>query len=638
MDTICGTRAVKVLKYLNRTVPKSIPISSLRALEDLPLAVLSTLDTQPDLHTVTNNPKLRKWMNTHPLPGPRATVSSPLFNGTVVFARVIFTRPNQPDFSISQADMQTAVNYATLAVVPIRRYASQYGSNSVSVSPVIIPFTASLTGNSFTQGDLEGWVEQIAQIARANQVNNPCVVILHDRSLPTTPMYTGHRNSYHSITGNDTPYCYCLVFGQNLTVADNNHTVGALTNLKVYAHMLSHEIAELVVDPLADISNPEVGDACAGNCSNEQFDLFDQNGDFIGGTSNTATATGFSFFINSIVRSDAYDPASSEHCILPGKDPISSCIYPPPPAWNGPGILTTVNNLVSLAGHFSTGDQRHLVVVGTGSGKVHEIFWKPAQFGIEGEDDLPLAFIPGSIVSLATLYNSDQGRHVVIVGKTDGKIHEIFWKPETVGIEGDDDLPVSFSPGTIVAVSGLYDNDQQRHLVVVGKTDGKVHEIFWKADTVGVEGHDDLPVAFTPGSIVGVTAFYNTNDQRFVVVVATRLGKLHEIFWKTNTVGVEGHDDLPVSFDPNSIVAVSGFYDSNKQRHVVIVGTTDGKVHQVYWKATTVGIEASSTVTQFSANSIVSLAGFYSASDQIEHIVAGLTNGQILELWVKPDI
>jgi len=307
-------------------------------------------------------------------------------------------------------------------------------------------------------------------------------------------------------------------------------------------------------------------------------------------------------------------------------------------AWNGPGDLTTVNNIVSVSGHFSTGDQRHLVVVGTKDGKVHEIFWKPAQQGIEGEDDLPVVFGAGAIVSVASLYNSDQQRHVVLVGKTDGKVHEIFWKPDTVGIEGHDDLPVTFSPGTVVAVSGLYNSDQQRHVVVVGTTAGRVHEIFWKADTVGVEGHDDLPVAFAQGSIVAVTAFYNSDQQRHVVVVGTSAGKLHEIFWKADTVGIEGHDDLPVNFDSGSIVAVSGFYDSNKQRHVVVVGTTDGKIHQIYWKVDTVGIEAQSTVTQFTAHSIVSLAGFYSASDQIDHIVVGLANGLLCEFWAKPDI
>ena len=71
--------------------------------------------------------------------------------------------------------MQTAVNYATLAVVPIQRYASQYGPNSVDVSPNVTPFPANLNGNSFTETEFEGWVDEVAKMARDNQVNNPAL-------------------------------------------------------------------------------------------------------------------------------------------------------------------------------------------------------------------------------------------------------------------------------------------------------------------------------------------------------------------------------------------------------------------------------------------------------------------------------
>ena len=329
METLCMTRAVKVLKYLHRKVPETIPRSSLHALERLPPEVLSSLHIAKDLDRVTQDQKLKDWLRRNPITAPKAMVASPLFDGTLVFAQIIFVRPNQPDYFISMADMQTAASYASLAVVPIQSYASLYGPSSVTVSPNIIPFPAILTGNSFTQSDLEGWVDQVAQLAQAT---NPCIVVLHDRSLPTTPIFTNHRNSFHFTTPAGTPYCYCLAFGQNLSVADNNHTINNLPRQKVYAHILSHEIAEMVVDPLADLSNPEVCDPCAGNCSNELFDLFDQNGFFIGGTADTASATGFSFFINSIVRPDfLLDPMTG--CVIQGADSHSACIYVPPPVW-----------------------------------------------------------------------------------------------------------------------------------------------------------------------------------------------------------------------------------------------------------------------------------------------------------------
>jgi hypothetical protein len=325
---LCATRAVKVLKFLHRMVPKAVPRSSLHALEKLPSSVLAGLHSTSDWDKVTEDAQLKNWLANNPIPSPKAKVSAPLFHGTLVFVQLIFQKPNQLPSSVSMADVQTALNYATLAVVAIQQYASQYGPNSVSVSPNIIPFTATLTGDSFTQAQFEGWVEQCAQAARNNNVSNPCIVILHNRDLSNSPQFSNHRDSYHSMTGNGTPYCYCLVFGQNLSVADNNHTINGIPNEKVYAHNLSHEIAEMVVDPLVDGSNPEVCDACAGNCNNSQFDLFDQNGVFMGGTADTASASGFSFFINSIVRPDAYDTATQ--CVVQGGDVQSACIYPPP--------------------------------------------------------------------------------------------------------------------------------------------------------------------------------------------------------------------------------------------------------------------------------------------------------------------
>src|SRR5207253_2077765 len=69
-------------------------------------------------------------------------------------------------------------------------------------------------------------------------------------------------------------------------------------------------------------------DACFGNCNNFQFDLFDSNRVFVGGTSRVSTASSFTFFIDSVVQPDAYDP--STECALPGSNLTDVCVYPPP--------------------------------------------------------------------------------------------------------------------------------------------------------------------------------------------------------------------------------------------------------------------------------------------------------------------
>ena len=571
-DRICLTRGIKNINYVRQSVPRYFKKKSLKEILNLSPTTLSNLQRISKPHEVIQNTELANFLEKNRIPIPAATVSTPLFNGTLVFVQIIFNRPSQPQFMMNTADIQTAINYSNLAIIPIHRYASQYGSNSINVSPNIIQFNVNLTGNTFNDEDLQGWVDTIAT---SNNLVNSCIMVLIDTTGPRNSDASGNVGGYHFITGNNVPYCCCNVFGHNLTIDDSNND---------YALILSHEIAEMVVDPQGNLSNPEVCDACAGNCNNVQNDFFDNNNNFIGGSHVFPPPFGFKYFINSIIKPDFYNP--STECAIPGSDQQAVCIYAPPSVWNGPGTLTSVSNVRSVSGHFSNSDQRHIVIVGTASGKIHEIFWKPGQVGIEGEDDLPVSFSPGSIVSVAAFYNS---------------------------------------------------NDQ-RHIVIVGTTGGKIHEIFWKSDTVGVEGHDDLPVSFSPGSIVSVAAFYNSNDQRHIVIVGTTGGKIHEIFWKSDTVGIEGEDDLPVSFSAGTIKSVAAFYNSNDQRHIVIVGTTDGKIHEIFWKSDTVGIEIHGTIAQFNANSIVRVAGFYSESDDIEHAIVCTTDGKVHELWVNEGV
>jgi hypothetical protein len=197
--------SVKVLKYLHRMVPRTVPRSSLHALEKLPSSLLAGLHTASDCDKVTEDAQLKSWLANNQIPSPKAKVSGPLFHGTLVFAQVSFAAPGLAPSGISAADTQTAINYATLAVVPIQRYASQYGPNSVRVWPAAIPYTTRLQGGAFSQAEFEGWVDDVAQIMRSQQVPDPCIVIMHNRSLPNSPSFTERNNSYHSSTGNGTP-------------------------------------------------------------------------------------------------------------------------------------------------------------------------------------------------------------------------------------------------------------------------------------------------------------------------------------------------------------------------------------------------------------------------------------------------
>jgi hypothetical protein len=336
MKVQSATRAMKNRKYIRRFAPQSIPRASLDALEKLPTRVFDGLHATPTWDKVTDDAQLKAWLVANPIPAPRAVaaLSSPLFNGTVFFAQVSFVSAGVAPSSISLADMQTIISYASNAVLPIAWYASQYGPCWVAVWPTPIPYIAHVNGGTFARSDLETWVDAIGQFMRSQGISNPCVVIPHNRDLPNSPQNTTDKDPYHFVTDNGTVYVYSLVFAENLTVADNNTPDPNDLNstIDVYALNLSHELGEMVVDPTIDNDNPEVCDPCATNCTSgggvNRYSFFDDNALYLGGGVNIRAVAGYSFFINSIVRAGV--PLDSGGCIGNANDVNSACLYAPP--------------------------------------------------------------------------------------------------------------------------------------------------------------------------------------------------------------------------------------------------------------------------------------------------------------------
>ena len=62
-------------------------------------------------------------------------------------------------------------------------------------------------------------------------------------------------------------------------------------------------------------------------------------------------------------------------------------------------------------------------------------------------------------------------------------------------------------------------------------------------------------------------------------------------------------------FGANSIVGVGGYFDPVGQQHVVIVGTTDGKVYDLWWQGPNPATRE--LLYQFGANSIVGVGGYF---------------------------
>lgn len=299
---------MKNARHLQRTAPDILPPDEPPGgfASRVPRDLLSRLHANPDARDLARVAGLTEALRRAPVPKRGTKAAAPLFHGTLVFVQVTFST-SRGTVAVNGMDLATAIAFARLAVAPIAAYASQYGPNAVAVAPATVPFAVNVPGGSYTDQTLQGWVNAI--VAQNRLSPDTCVVILNPQGVVNTDADPGQGvGGYHGLA--NVPYAFVNVMGTGLTVKDA---------ADVYALALSHEIAEMVVDPRADLSNPEVCDPCAGNCGATYYESFDGSGRYLGG--GQMPAPGYGFFINSVVRPDA-----ATQCPAPG----SACAYAPP--------------------------------------------------------------------------------------------------------------------------------------------------------------------------------------------------------------------------------------------------------------------------------------------------------------------
>lgn len=251
MPHLCVTRALKNARHLQRTAPNILPREEPAAGfgSRIPDPLLSRLHmplAEADLRSV---PGLAEALRQSPIPRRQAAASEPLFNGTLVFVQISF-RTNQGIVSVASKDLATAMSFARLAAAPISAYATQYGPNAIHVGAGPIAFSVSIPSGRYNDQTLQGWVNAI--MSQNGLPANTCIVILNPLGVVNTDADAGKGvGGYHNLA--NVPYAFVNVMGSDLTVKDEAN---------VYALALSHEIAEMVVDPRADLVNPEVCDPC----------------------------------------------------------------------------------------------------------------------------------------------------------------------------------------------------------------------------------------------------------------------------------------------------------------------------------------------------------------------------------------
>ncbi|SOE95268.1 hypothetical protein SAMN05414139_08133 [Burkholderia sp. D7] len=265
----------------------------------------------------------------------RLVASHALFSGTVHLVNLAFQRRDQNNqiTSIAAGDMQTLLEYVTVACPTILRYTSQYGQASVTVSQTILNGLVDVPNNTYDQGSLEDWVDTLAQ--QYGVSSNDCLCIFNPFGMVNETDRLPHTQGYHSTTAK------CRYVFVNLQNPPNMNLSLADRDL-YFAPYLSHELAEMIVDPDAS-SNPEVCDPCAGNCGHVTLNFFMRNGSFVGSVTDAPLLPDFDFYVEGVAQ-----PAYVHQCPAPS----AACGYFPE-IWTRLGGSGYKD--ISVAGHPESG-------------------------------------------------------------------------------------------------------------------------------------------------------------------------------------------------------------------------------------------------------------------------------------------
>jgi hypothetical protein len=271
-NRICATRAIKNAKHIRAVAPQVFPAAEPLAgfASVLPFDVLSRFHRMTDEelrrhpHLLEASHKLRQGSSS------AGTVSSailpvifPLFKGTVHLAQITFNNDDGVARSFSDTAMATMLQYLKLAAPAIVEYARQYGECRLDVSPIVLKRAVDIKGGKYNDEILQGLVKKLLTDNHLPQ--NSCIVVFNpDGVVNTDGDGSKGIGGYHDAVSGS-PYCFCNVGGSNFTVQDLGNR---------YAEVLSHEVAEMVVDPLISFLSPEVCDGCAGNCKIRWLSFF----------------------------------------------------------------------------------------------------------------------------------------------------------------------------------------------------------------------------------------------------------------------------------------------------------------------------------------------------------------------------
>lgn len=293
-------------------------------------------------------------------------------------------------------------------------------------------------------------------------------------------------------------------------------------------------------------------------------------------------------------------------------------------------------SVFAIAGYYTDYDHLQHVVAATTNGDVYEVHWDPMTLD-------PSEVAPGNppadklghfdnLTTIAGFFTPDDNYHHAVASTSDGKLHELWFKPSASPHQTDLPYTISgFHPGKGMA-SFFSPCDNLRHVVLVDRN-GHPVDITWKANSPT----NGVPITIPPtiSQIASLSGFLSRDENpntRHIIVARNDTGQIYDLAYPDeNHVG---QTPIITSFG-EPVRNVTAFFSSDtNDRHIVVL-TQANVLKELAYPPYYVSGGAPPGSTQLTSSALANVAditSFYSPHDRLRHVVYATKDGNLYEI------
>lgn len=304
---------------------------------------------------------------------------------------------------------------------------------------------------------------------------------------------------------------------------------------------------------------------------------------------------------------------------------------------NGPNKVAIFDTSVfAIAGYYTDYDDLQHVVAAANNGDVYEVHWDPMTLDpsevVHGYPPVGrLWHFESRLQTIAGFFTPDDNYHHVVATTSDGKLQELYYKPGESPHKTD--LPYNISGFHLEkGMASFYSPcDDLRHVVLIDRN-GHPVDITWKPNSP--TNGKTITIPPTDSQIASISGFLSKDENpntRHIIVAQNDTGQIYDIAYPYgNNVG---QNYVRTSFN-EAVQNVTAFFSSDTNyRHIVVLTRANFLKDLAYPTYYVPGGNMRSTqLTSSALANVADITSFYSAHDQLRHVVYATKDGNLYEI------